>query len=135
MKLSDLSTDRALDVLCELTPYIANITNDEELVRTLGRKMDNSAETNLYGQFALLAGRIGEITPLLLKSHRTDVYGILSILNEKPAAEIAAQPVTETMRQVLEVFQDTELIRFFRSSVRREQTGSSAPSADSHASV
>lgn len=135
MKLSELSTDRALDVLCELTPYIANITNDEELVRTLGRKMDNSAETNLYGQFALLAGRIGEITPLLLKTHRADVYGILSILNEKPAAEIAAQPVTETMRQVLEVFQDTELIRFFRSSVRREQTGSSAPSADSPASV
>lgn len=135
MKLSELSTDRALDVLCELTPYIANITNDEELVSTLGRKMDNSTETNLYGQFALLAGRIGEITPLLLKSHRADVYGILSILNEKPAAEIAAQPVTETLCQVREVFQDTELIRFFKSSVRRGQTGSSAPSADSPASV
>lgn len=135
MKLSELSTDRALDVLCELTPYIANITNDEELVSTLGRKMDNSTETNLYGQFALLAGRIGEITPMLLKAHRCDVYGILSILNEKPAAEIAAQPVTETLRQVREVFQDTELIRFFSSSVRREQTGSSAPSADSPASV
>ena len=31
MKLSELSTDRALDVLCELTPYISNIASDEKM--------------------------------------------------------------------------------------------------------
>jgi acetate kinase len=32
MKLSELSTERATDVLCEIAPYFMNITTDEELV-------------------------------------------------------------------------------------------------------
>ena len=134
MKLSELSTDQALDALCELTPYISSITADEELVGTLGKVMDTGENLNTYGKFALLAGRVGEITPLLLKTHRSDVYGILSVVNRKSAADIAAQPVGETIRQVREVFQDSDLLSFFRSSARRERTVPSAPSADSPAS-
>lgn len=134
MKLSELNTDRALDVLCELTPCIYNITSDKGIVDSVSRVIDvDRKETNVYGQYLLLADRVVEILPLLLKNHRADVYGILSVLNEKPAAEIAAQPVRDTIRQVKEAFQDEELLSFFRSSARQERNAPSAPSVESPA--
>lgn len=135
MKLSELSTDRALDVLCELTPYVSNITDDKELMDTLGKELEISEGMNLYGQVGVLAGRIGELAPLLLRTHRTDVYGILSAINERTPAEIAAQPVMDTIRQARELFQDIDLMSFFRSSARQGQSEPSAPSADCPASA
>ena len=35
MKLSELSTGRAADVLCEITPYVANLTGDKALLDAL----------------------------------------------------------------------------------------------------
>lgn len=45
MKISELSTDRALDVLCELTPYVANITGDKALLDELGKKFDTKGKS------------------------------------------------------------------------------------------
>lgn len=133
MKLSQMSTDRALDALCELTPHISNIAGDEAVRGTVGKAMERSEELNLYGKALLLVERMGEIIPSLLKSHRADVYGILSVLNEKTPAEIAAQPALDTMRQVKEAFQDEDLVAFFKSSAQQEKTAPSAPSAASPA--
>lgn len=129
MKLSELSTDRALDVLCELTPYVSNVASDEALVSAVGKVVKPKDETNVYGAGLMLVERMGEIVPLLLKTHRPDVYGILSVLNEKSTAEIAGQPVCETVRQIKDVFRDSELLDFFKSSARQAQKEPSAPSA------
>lgn len=131
MKLSELSTDRALDVLCELTPHIANIASDENMVSAVGKVLNTGGDINLYGKVLLLVERIGEIVPILLKAHRPDVYGILSVMNDRPVGEIAAQKLADTIRQMREVFQDDELIAFFKSSAQREQTEQSEPSASS----
>lgn len=131
MKLSELSTDRALDVLCELTPHISNIASDENMVSAVGKVVNTGGDINLYGKVLLLVERIGEIVPILLKAHRPDVYGILSVMNDRPVGEIAAQKLADTIRQVREVFQDDELIAFFKSSAQREQTEQSEPSASS----
>ena len=131
MKLSDLSNDRALDVLCELAPHIDRITNDKEVVSTIGKVVEPGAELNRYGSFMLIIGRIYAFVPLLLKTHRPDVYGILSVLNEKTVEEIAAQPVRETVKQLQEAFQDKDLIAFFKQSAQQGQNEQSAPSAPS----
>lgn len=133
MKLSELSTDRALDVLCELTPYVSNIASDDAVVRAVGKIVDTGDNINLYGKSLRLVERLGEIVPALLKDHRSDVYGILSVMNERPAAEIAAQKLVDTIRQVREVFQDEDLLAFFKSSARQAQIEPSAPSAASPA--
>lgn len=122
MKLSELSTDKALDVLCELTPYISNIASDDAVVGTVGKIVDTGKDINLYGKGLMLVERMGEIVPVLLKTHRSDVYGILSVMNERPAAEIAAQKLMDTMEQVRELFRDEEFVAFFKSSAQREQT-------------
>ena len=82
----------------------------------------------------IIADRVVEVLPLLLKNHRADVYGILSVLNEKPVDEIRAQPVRDTIRQVREAFRDEDLLSFFRSSARQGQNEPSVPSAESPAS-
>jgi len=123
MKVSQLSTDQALDVLCRLTPHISNITSDAALVETLGKVVNAGDGLNKYGSFMLVADRLGESVPILLKTHREDVYGILSILNEKEPEEVAKQSLMETLRQLREVFLDKELMAFFKSSAMQEGSG------------
>lgn len=141
MKLSELGTDKALDVLCELTPYASSIMEDGEILSALGDFMSQSADAKGAEEndastaekgIRMFGGMVKNI-PLLLKTHRHDMYGILSVLNEKSTAEIASQPVGETIRQIKDVFRDSELMDFFRSSVRREQTEPSVPSASAPA--
>ena len=153
MKLSELSTDKALDVLCELTPSVASIIEDDDVVSGLAnifpkknetedktgvdhdKKTEaEDGETNFIETGIQIFGRIGTIVPLLLKKHRAEMYHILSVLNEKSVDEIAKQKIGETIKQARESFQDSELLTFFKSFVRREQNAQSAPSAGSHVS-
>ncbi len=133
MKLSELSTDKALDVLCELTPHIKNITDDEAATSSIGKVLDDGQGLNLYGRFMLLAGWVGDFIPVLLRTHRADVYGILSVMNERPVEEIASQKLIDTMAQVRELFQDEDFVSFFKSFAPQEQIEQSAPSAASPA--
>lgn len=134
MKLSDLSTDQALDALCEMTPYISNIVSDEAVVNAVGRMIDNNQPLNLIGKSLLIADRMTEVVPLLIKAHRPDVYGVLSVVNGKSVKQIAAQPLLDTMKQAVELFQDEELLAFFKSFAQRDQNAPSAPSVPSHGS-
>lgn len=131
MKLSELSTDQALDALCELTPYVSNIVSNEAMVGVVGKVIEGAETLNVFGKALVLTERIGEIVPVLLKTHRPDIYGILSVVNQKEQKEIADQPAAETIRQVRELFGDRDLLAFFASSARQAQSGPSVPSASS----
>lgn len=121
MKLSELTTERAADVLCELTPYIANITGDKALLDELANKFDSKGKSaaELY---TFAAHKYATLVPILLKDHREDVFGVLSVLNETELDKIAKQNIMETMKQVREVFQDKELLDFFKSFGQRDET-------------
>lgn len=124
MKLSQLTTDGAADALCVIAPHVYNITSDRAIVESVGKALNVEKTENLYGQYLLIADRIVEILPLLLKDHRADVYGILSVLNECTAEEIASQNILKTIRQVREAIHDEELRDFFKSSVHTEKNAS-----------
>ena len=121
MKLSQLTTERAADVLCELTPYIANITGDKALLDELEKKFDKKGKSaaELY---TFAAHKYATLVPILLKKHREDVFGVLSVLNETELDKIAKQNIMETMKQVREVFQDKELLDFFKSFGHGDET-------------
>lgn len=114
MKLSELTTDRAADVLCEITPYVANLTGDKALLDTLQQKMGvdkpSIAEVYTYG-----AKKLSILVPIVLKEHRADVFGLLAVLNETTPEQIAAQGILTTMEQIREAVQDQELRDFFKS--------------------
>lgn len=133
MKLSELTTDGALDALCTITPYIYSITSDTALIESVGKAINTEKVENRYGQYLILMDKAVEILPLVLKDHRTDVYGILSALNQRTVEEIAAQNVMETIRQIREVTQDEELRSFFKSFAPSAKSELSEPSVLSRA--
>lgn len=121
MRLSELSTDRATDVLCELTPYIANIVSDEELLEELKKAVDRKDIVNKAQWLAVGAEKITKILPILLKKRKEDVFGILAVMNEKTVEEIAKQNILVTLKQAKTAFKDKELIDFFKSCMDTEE--------------
>lgn len=121
MKLSELTTERAADVLCELTPYIANITGDKALLDELANKFDSKGKSaaELY---TFAAHKYAALVPILLKEHREDVFGLLAVLNETEPEKIAGQNIISTMMQVRSVLKDKELLDFFKSFGQGEET-------------
>ena len=114
MKLSQLSTDKAADMLCELTPYIANITGDKSLLDELAHKLDSKGKS-VAELYVFAAKKYTALVPILLKTHKADVFGVLAVLNETTPEAVGKQNVLSTMRQIREAFKDKELLDFFKS--------------------
>lgn len=122
MKLSQLSTERAADVLCELTPYIANIVEDSELMESLRDAIDTDKVKTKAELIAIGAGKVTRLIPIILKKRRSDVYGILAVLNEKSVEQIAMQNFLITMKQIKDMAKDKELVDFFKSWADTEES-------------
>lgn len=114
MKFSQLTTDKALDVLCEITPYIANIATDDELMAVIGKAVKREGMTRA-GVLLLGAEKLTKMVPVLLKTHRDDVYGVVAAVNGKTVDEIREQNFLKTSAQIVEVIKDKELLDFFKS--------------------
>ena len=121
MRLSQLTTDRAADVLCELTPYVANIVSDDDLLTELKKAVDAKDIQNKAHYLAIGAEKITKILPLLLKKRKNDVFGILAVMNEKTVDEIAKQNILVTLKQAKTAFKDKELIDFFKSCMDTDE--------------
>lgn len=117
MKLSEISTERAADVLCELTPLVDSIITDEDLMQSLSAVVNKEqTESMSVGQKMLLvSSKLGKIVPILMKKRRAEMFGILAVLNEKTPEQIASQNMLVTMMQVRDLVNDRELIDFFKS--------------------
>lgn len=117
-KISELTTEEAVDYLCEMTPYVANISADEELLKVLQEKLEGAAKASRAEIYTFGAAKIAKLVPILLKTHRNDVFGVLSVANGVPVEEIGKQNIMETMKQVKELCADEELLSFFKSSAK-----------------
>lgn len=127
MKLSELSTDRALDVLCEMTPFVSGILTDEELLAELRDAVDLPQEATLAATLAIGGEKLSRLTPIFLKKRRADIFGLLAALEGKTLGEIAGQPFLTTAAQLRDVLGDKELLDFFKSFGAGEPTGPSSP--------
>lgn len=115
MKLSELDTSRAADVLCEAGAYALNILTDEELAAELKIKLDSSDKLSRLELYVLGVQRISALLPIVLKKHRDDVFGILAVVNGCTADDVARQNIMVTMQQVKELVSDKDMIDFFKS--------------------
>lgn len=115
MKLSEFSTDRAADILCEISVYTLNILADEEIRDSLKKQTDEEKQQTAGEKYAVGAQKIGQWIPLILKKHREDAFGILAVVNGVSIDAIRKQNVLATMRQIRELAKDKNLIDFFKS--------------------
>ena len=101
-----LNTDRAVDILIEVTPYISDIVNDKDIKNVIDKYKSNPTDTISY---------FSELLPTFLKRHREPVYIILSALNGVTVDTIKKQSIIKTINQIKELAKDKELISFFTS--------------------
>jgi hypothetical protein len=120
MKISELSTDKAMSVLCEITPHVENIISDTELIAELKKAINLDNAETLAAKMAVAAAKITKIIPILLKNRKEDFYGILSALNDKSVEEIAKQNIITTAMQIRDIAKDKELLDFFKSCTSAE---------------
>lgn len=111
MKLSEMNTDKMMDVLAAITPEIGQITQDKDLMATFRTKKPAEESTIEFGLNRLL-----NLIPQICTRHKQPVYRILSVLNEKSVDEIAAQKGVQTIKEIKDAIQDPELTGFFSQS-------------------
>ena len=122
MKISQLSTDRAMDLLCEIATPVTNIMTDEELIKELNSAVDFEKANTMAEKIALITGKFTKILPLILKKRKADLFSILASLNEKMIEEIGSQNVIKTMSQIKDIAKDKELLDFFKSCTGTEES-------------
>ena len=122
MKISEFTTDKALDVFVELTPYVADIATSEALQTTLSDLANTPANSlkSSFQQIVFGADVFSRLAPILLSERRNDVYGILAVLNETSVDEIAKQSLFKTVGMIREIFSDKDLLNFFKSFVHTQ---------------
>lgn len=120
MKLSELTTEQVTDVLCELTPFLANIASDEDLMEELRNAINVNKTTTRAEALAAGAEKLSKIIPILLKKRKWDLFGIVGAVNRKSAQEIAKQNILVTLKQARDVIKDKDLVDFFKSCVGSE---------------
>jgi hypothetical protein len=122
MKISQLSTDRAMDLLCEIATPVTNIMTDEELIKELKSAVDFEKANTMAEKIALITGKYTKILPLILKKRKADLFSILASLNEKTIEEIGSQNIIKTMSQIKDIAKDKELLDFFKSCTGTEES-------------
>ena len=122
MKISELTTERAADVLCEVSIYALNILSDKELLASLRMQIDGKDGDSTKAELIAVASeKIAELIPLLLKKHKDDVFGIVAAVNGLTLEQVRQQKIIKTMTALKEMAQDKDLIDFFRSCVSTEK--------------
>ena len=120
MKLSEISTEKAFDVLCEMTPHINNIVSDSDLLRELKSAVKADETTTKAEWVALGVGKINKLMPIILKKHKRDMFGIIGVVNGVSIDDIAKQNFLVTAKQIKEIIRDKDLLDFFKSCAGTE---------------
>lgn len=122
MKISELTTERAADVLCEVSIYALNILSDKELLASLRMQLEGTdGDRTKAEMLAIASEKVAELIPLLLKKHKDDVFGIVAAVNGLTLEQVRQQKIIKTMTAIKEMAQDKDLIDFFKSCVSTEK--------------
>lgn len=113
MKISQLSTDQALDRLCQITPYITSLLGDKALMDELGKTLEK--DRSLAELYTFSAGKIAALTTIILQNHKQDLYAILAVLYDSSPEAIENQSILNTLAMVRDAVRDKDLLDFFKS--------------------
>lgn len=111
MKLSEMNTDQMTEALCAMSAHVSNICTDKGLNDDL-KKLHDAMKDGGMTAFEKLGQMIVIWMPALLRTHKDDVYAIISVLTGKSVKEIAEQNGMQTIKDAKESM-DSELKDFF----------------------
>ncbi len=124
MKLSEISTDRGMDIIAEAVPALGRIV-ETETTKNFLKKYGNSKITQALAIKAVL-----ELVPELFKTSKNDVLILISSFTGKPLAVVKKQPFLKSFNELKEIVSDPEFLQLFKSSVNTEPGASSVSSPE-----
>ncbi len=109
MKISEMTTNQAADVLIRIAEPAANIMHDNETIAVLER-----LATGNDRPIEFIADNIVPVFNVILKSHRGDAFEIIAALSDKTVEDIGQQKMTDTILDIKNCW-DGDLVDFFAS--------------------
>ncbi len=104
MKLSEMTTDKAAELIVEVSPLIDKLI-DDELVSDLETVI--SFEGKTIGEiYAIGAKKISTILSIVIKNHRAELFGIIGMISGKTIEEVAEMKMKDTINEVKTFFND-----------------------------
>lgn len=113
-KLSERSTDEVANYFCVIAVPAENIITDNDFIESIGKGMKTEGMTQI-GILSAAMSRITKLIPILLKTHRIDMYTIISEYYGVEPEEIGRQSFLKTLKMAKDAFNDKELMAFFKS--------------------
>lgn len=110
MKLSQMSTEKAMETMANLLPAISHVMENPKIVSLMADAEKETTETGVMKFFFSLVNA-------LLRECKEDALEIVAILCDKPAEKVRQQTVIATAKDIMSCY-DKELIDFFRSCRR-----------------
>lgn len=122
MKISEMTTDQAMDTLCEITPHISDIITDEDLVNEIKKKLKKEEGTTRVDVIRFAVEKITNIVPIILKKKKFSVYAIIAAVNQTDIDTVKHQNIIKTMIQIREIAKDDDLVDFVKSCLKTEKS-------------
>ena len=110
MKISEMSTDQASDVLVRIADPASNIMHDQDSIAVIEKLAKADGDSAL----SFIADNLVPVCTVLLKTHRKDLYEIIAALSGKSKKEIAEQKWYDTIKDIKACW-DGDLASFFGS--------------------
>lgn len=118
MKLSEMSTQKAAQKMCDIAIPMANIAQDEKTAEAMRafpmEKIKDMPMINLIGKAIAL------IVPLALRDHFEDLCEIVAAMTDKTAETVKSQKIIDTVTDVKNIV-DGDIVHFFTSAVTPKQ--------------
>lgn len=113
MKLSEITGERAVEVIAELIQPLTNIASDKDNIAQLFGAKPKDGEKQEDATMRVLKENI----PLLLKTHNADILKILSVIND---VEPESLTIPEIVKGTFDVLGDEDFMALFMSAVPKE---------------
>ena len=122
MRISEMTTDQAMDTLCEITPHISDIITDEKLVSEIKKKMKKEESTTKADIIRFAVEKVSGLVPMIFKKRRDSVYAIVAAINQTDIDTVRHQNIIKTMIEIREIAKDDDLVAFVKSCLKTEKS-------------
>ena len=112
MYLSEISTDKFADVMCEIAPAVSALSEDKALIDALNAVFGASKQNSNIVTVGVIARTL---IPALFKDHRKEAYEIIAALSGKTVKAVAAQNIRATAADIKALL-DIDFVDFFTAA-------------------
>ena len=117
MKISELPTDRGMDVLVEITPYVKKLASCKSLLDVYGKLAKTPEEERNSDGFA--AKTLSALIPVWMKECRAELLNIIRIVDGVTEEDIQKLGAIKAFERIGELFGDSDFMSFFVSFVEK----------------